>query len=383
MKKYFVLSGVVAAVLVGCTINNPKNELKVVDVAMQEELGQMLYFDPNLSKNKTMSCATCHNPDAGFVDNRDNGIGKMVSLGDDGKSLGDREAPSVAYAKFSPPFHYNEDTKKYVGGQFWDGREMSLSGQAGGPPLNPIEMGMPSKQSVIDRIKENSFYVKTFKKLYGDDIFNNTDKAYLMMTKSIEAFEKTEQFSTFDSKYDKYLKGEYELTRLEDLGRSLFFSNNNTNCSTCHMLKGEDREGETFTNYEYHNIGVPVNQKVRAKNGVKAIDDGLLANPKVTDVNQRGKFKVPTLRNVAVTAPYMHNGVFKDLKTVIEFYDKYNNPNRTINPETHEKWLKAEVENTISKDELKAKKLSDEKVKALVAFLKILTDERYEHLLEK
>ncbi len=378
-----MLSGVVAAILVGCAINEPKGELKAVDVVAQEKLGEMLYFDPNLSKNKTMSCATCHNPDAGFVDNRDNGVEKMVSLGDDGKSLGDREAPSAAYAKFSPPFHFNKKTKKYEGGQFWDGREMSLAGQAGGPPLNPIEMGMPSKQSVIERIKENDVYVQEFKKLYGDDIFKNIDKAYFMMTKSIEAFEKTKQFSTFDSKYDKYLRGEYDLTRLEDLGRSLFFSNNNTNCATCHMLKGEDMEGETFTNYEYHNIGTPINHKVRAKNGVKAIDDGLLANPKVTDKAQRGKFKVPTLRNVAVTAPYMHNGVFKDLKTVIKFYDKYNNHARTINPETGKKWQEPEVSETISKDELKMKKLSDVKVEALVAFLKILTDERFEHLLKK
>ncbi len=101
------------------------------------------------------------------------------------------------------------------------------------------------------------------------------------------------------------------------------------------------------------------------------------------DEKQKGKFKVPTLRNVAVTAPYMHNGVFKELKTVVEFYDKYNNKERTINPETKKEWADPEVAENIALDKLKAKKLSDRKVEALVAFMKLLTDKRYEHLLEK
>ncbi len=101
-------------------------------------LGQALFFDKNLSQNRTQSCSTCHNPNAAFTDDRDNGVAKMASLGDDGKSLGDRQAPSVAYAMFSPQFHYDEKKKKYIGGQFWDGREATLAGQAGGPPLNPV-----------------------------------------------------------------------------------------------------------------------------------------------------------------------------------------------------------------------------------------------------
>lgn len=382
MKTSAILSSVIVVFFLGCVKEPQKAQL---DENLQASLGEILFFDPNLSKNRTQSCSTCHNPETAFVDLRDNGIGKMVSLGDDGVSLGDRQAPTASYAKFSPPFHYDEEKKAYVGGQFWDGREEDLAGQAGGPPLNPIEMGMPDKASIIERIKENSYYVETMQKLYGNDIFKDIDKAYLMMTKSIEAYEKTDFFAPFDSKYDRYLKGEYELTPLEDLGRSLFFSNNNTNCSTCHMLKTEDMPGETFTNYEYRNIGTPENHLVRQKNGSKPgyKDDGLLANPKVDDINQRGKYKVPTLRNVAVTGPYMHNGIFKDLKTVIEFYDKYNNSERDINPETGKKWADAEIKDTISVEELKAKKLTDRKVDALVAFLKLLTDKRYEHLLKE
>ncbi|MFY4820526.1 cytochrome-c peroxidase, partial [Aliarcobacter butzleri] len=349
----------------------------------KEDLGRILFFDVNLSKNRTQSCATCHNPDAGFVDDRDNGVKKMASLGDDGKSLGDRQAPTASYAKFSPTFHFDEKTKKYVGGQFWDGREATLEGQAGGPPLNPIEMGMSDKKAVVDRLKENSLYVDSFKKIFGADIFKNDDKAYEAMTIAIASFERIDEFSPFDSKYDRYLKGEYDLTPLEDLGKSIFFSNNNNSCANCHVLKGEDKEGETFTNYQYHNIGTPANNELRAKNGVKAIDEGLLANSNVSDVAQKGKHKVPTLRNVAVTAPYMHNGVFKDLKTVVEFYDKYNNKDRNIDPETNKPWDEPEVKDNISLQELKANKLTDRKVEALVAFMKLLTDKKYEHLLEE
>lgn len=349
----------------------------------KEDLGRILFFDVNLSKNRTQSCATCHNPNAGFVDDRDNGVKKMASLGDDGKSLGDRQAPTASYAKFSPAFHFDEKAKKYVGGQFWDGREATLEGQAGGPPLNPVEMGMSDKKAVVDRLKENSLYVDSFKKIFGADIFKNDDKAYEAMTIAIASFERTDEFSPFDSKYDRYLKGEYDLTPLEDLGKSIFFSNNNNSCANCHVLKGEDKEGETFTNYQYHNIGTPANNELRVKNGVKAIDEGLLANSNVSDVAQKGKHKVPTLRNVAVTGPYMHNGVFKDLKTVVEFYDKYNNKDRNIDPETNKPWDEPEVKDNISLQELKANKLTDRKVEALVAFMKLLTDKKYEHLLEE
>ncbi|MFW2579656.1 cytochrome-c peroxidase [Aliarcobacter butzleri] len=349
----------------------------------KEDLGRILFFDVNLSKNRTQSCATCHNPNAGFVDDRDNGVKKMASLGDDGKSLGDRQAPTASYAKFSPVFHFDEKAKKYVGGQFWDGREATLEGQAGGPPLNPVEMGMSDKKAVVDRLKENTLYVDSFKKIFGADIFKNDDKAYEAMTIAIASFERTDEFSPFDSKYDRYLKGEYDLTPLEDLGKSIFFSNNNNSCANCHVLKGEDKEGETFTNYQYHNIGTPANNELRAKNGVKAIDEGLLANSNVSDVTQKGKHKVPTLRNVAVTGPYMHNGVFKDLKTVVEFYDKYNNKDRNIDPETNKSWDEPEVKDNISLQELKANKLTDRKVEALVAFMKLLTDKKYEHLLEE
>ncbi len=353
-----------------------------------ETLGRALYFDANLSRNRTQSCATCHSPEHGFADPRENASGKAVSLGDDGRSLGDRNAPTASYAVFSPRFHRNDDGQ-YVGGQFLDGREPDLAGQAGGPPLNPIEMGMPNKASVVMRLRENPVYVAAFERFYGEAIFDQPDLAYRAMAESIAAFEKTDFFAPFDSKYDRHLRGEYELTTLEDLGMTLFFSQQFSNCNVCHQLKPSPaRAGETFSNYEYHNIGTPAHTAARAVNGVPPghIDRGLLENPAVDDPAQAGKFKVPTLRNVAVTGPYMHNGVFKDLRTVVLFYNKYNSKSskRQINPETGQRWRVPEVPDNLSLKELEiGPALKDNRVDALVAFMKLLTDRRYEHLLEE
>ena len=351
-----------------------------------EALGRALYFDVNLSKNRSQSCATCHSPDFGFTDPRGNASGKAVSLGDDGHSLGDRNAPTASYAAFSPGFHRDEKGQ-YVGGQFLDGRENDLAGQAGGPPLNPIEMGMPDRAGVVGRLKENAAYVTAFRSFYGGDIFDRPDDAYRAMTESIAAFEKTDFFAPFDSRYDRYLRGEYQMTVLEDLGMTLFFSQQFSNCNICHQLKPTpNRTGETFSNYQYHNIGVPPNGAVRAVNGMAAdhVDRGLLDNPAIDDPVQAGRFRVPTLRNVAVTGPYMHNGVFKDLRTVVLFYNKYNSKSakRQVNPETGEQWRAPEVPDNLAVKELETgPALDDRRIDALVAFMKTLTDARYEHLL--
>lgn len=353
-----------------------------------EKLGEALFFDVNLSRNRTQACATCHDPENGFVDPRETDAGLAVSLGDDGASLGDRNTPTASYARFSPRFHRNKDGK-FVGGQFLDGREPDLAGQAGGPPLNPIEMGMADKQSVVDRLKENPAYVAAFDKFHGTGILDKPEEAYAAMANSIAAFEKTKFFAPFDSKYDRHLRGEYKLTDQEELGRLLFFSQQFTNCNLCHQLKQfPGQEGETFSNYEYHNIGVPANLEARKHNGVAAdhVDRGLLDNPKVSDAAEAGKFKVPTLRNVAVTGPYMHNGVFKDLRTTVLFYNKYNSraSKRQINPESGEKWRDPEVAENLSMKELETgPALKDKEIDALVAFMKTLTDKRFEHLLEE
>ena len=352
-----------------------------------EALGKALYFDANLSANRSQSCATCHNPETGFADARGNRTGNAVSLGDDGRSLGDRNAPTAAYARFSPRFHKN-DQGEYIGGQFHDGRAPNLADQAAGPPLNPIEMNMPDKAAIVARVRQNPAYAATLETLHGKDIFEDADKTYAAIAEAIAAFERTDEFAPFDSKYDRYLRGEYQMTEQEDLGMTLFFSRQFTNCNRCHQR--QPREGmaeETFSNYAYHNIGAPVNRPVRAANGLgdEYVDRGLLDNPAVNDPAQAGKFKVPTLRNVAVTAPYMHNGVFKDLRTVVLFYNQYNSraARRQINPETGKPWAEPEVRQNLSLEDLEhSPALNDRRIDALVAFMKTLTDRRYEALLE-
>lgn len=348
-----------------------------------EALGGALFFDVTLSKNRTQSCATCHDPAYGFADPRG-----MASIGDDGESLGDRNAPTAAYAAFTPVFHRGEEGQ-WIGGQFLDGRASRLEDQAGGPPLNPIEMGMPDEATVVARLKENPDYVAAFQALFGPDTLEKPETGYAAMTEAVAAFERTPEFAPFDSKYDRFLRGEAELTKQEELGRVLFFSQQFTNCNLCHMVgRSQINPKETFSNYEYRNIGTPENAALRELNGVApgTVDQGLLDNPAVEDASERGKFKVPTLRNVAVTGPYMHNGVFQDLRTVVLFYNQYNTRSeaRKINPETGEPFRPAPAPDTLATEELThGPALDDRRIDALVAFMKTLTDARYEHLLEE
>lgn len=356
------------------------------DLVTKEKLGERLFFDPILSQSQTQSCASCHDPSAAFIDKRSNESNGAGSLGHDNLSLGDRNTPSAAYANLTPDFHKNSEGE-YVGGMFWDGREKDLEGQAGGPPLNPIEMAMTSKEDIAKRLEDNKDYKLAFTALFGAQLFDSAEHVYEALKESIAAFEKTDFFSPFDSKYDRYLKGDYRLSDQEELGMTLFFSQQFTNCNACHLLnKRPLAQNEPFSDYRYHNIGIPINKALRAANKSEQNyqDIGLLNNPHVNDEQHKGKFKTPSLRNVAVTAPYMHNGVFQNLDTVIAFYNQYNSkkPENKINPETNRQWEAPEINANLALDELsKGSALNQQRIDALVAFLNLLTDKRYEHLI--
>lgn len=347
-------------------------------------LGEALFHDPDLSKNRSQSCSTCHAPDAGFADARQiEHIGNDVSLGDDGRSLGGRNAPTAGYAALTPPFSKGNDGD-YRGGFFWDGRARTLEDQAGGPPLNPVEMGMPDKAAVVSRLREDPSYDRSLRMLYGQNVFQDDETTYSAMVNALAEYERGSVFSPFDSKYDRYLRGEEKLTDREELGRVLFFSQQFTNCSICHEVRGPKGLGDAvFSNHKYFNIGVPANPRLAS--GTTGPDTGLAQNPAVLgEPAARGKFKVPSLRNVAVTGPYMHNGVFRDLRTVVLFYVKYNSikKSRQINPETGQEWGAPEVPDNLAMEQLTAgPALDDKRVDAIVAFLKTLTDRRYEPLL--
>lgn len=371
------------------------------DLLELEQLGEALFSDTDLSFNRTQSCATCHDPDRGFVDGRQGTDGSIaaVSRGDDDISLGDRNAPTAAYAAYIFPATLEEGTRARhnkqnanrlyegpLGGLFLDGRAGGLAGQAAGPPLNPLEMGMPDEAAVSERLQEKPEYVAAFREHFGANVFDDPLVAYQAMADAIAAYERTEAFAPFDSKYDRFLRGEAVLSFKENTGKSLFFSEF-TNCAICHQLheNGDPlrKFEETFSGYEFHNIGVPVNEAVRSMNGVQDADPGLAGVPGFEAPEHLGKFKTPTLRNVAVTGPYMHNGVFRDLKTVVLFYEHFVSDDRDTNPETGNEWRAPEHPSTVNRDLLTVGDgMTELEVESLVCFLRTLTDRRYEDLVE-
>ena len=337
--------------------NATRNKKKVA-------LGEQLFTAKSLSRNGTMSCATCHDLTHAMVDVRDK---NSTSFSFDGKSVGDRNAPTAAYAMFSPRFHFDSGEGLYIGGQFLDGRELNLQGQAKGPFINPIEMNMTVAE-VVDKVELNSTLSEPLIEIYGNNIFADDNKAYNAIADSIALFEMSPKFSPFDSKYDHYLSGKATLTDLEQEGLKLF--DGKALCSACHPATTDDGSHPLFTDYSYDNIGVPYNSELnvtRHKHGQKLpIDNGL--GHTVSDTSLNGAFKVSTLRNIAVTGPYMHNGLFKDLKTVVHFYNTRD---------TDASWDKPEVPATINKSELGNLGLSDHEEDAIVAFLETLTDKEF------
>lgn len=366
----------------GMTLSNTE-----FSTAYQAQLGKQLFHDKRLSKDGTQACSSCHNPEHGFIDNRDNQTSHplmhpaAVSLGQDNQSLGDINAPTIAYSAFVPSFHFDKEEKLYKGGLFANGRASNLTEQAKGPFLNPVEM-QSSQQHVIDTIKKH--YPNALQLIYGENIYNDTDFAFTSIAESIAAFEKSKEVSPFDSKFDRVLKGEASFSAQEQRGLDLFKDEKKGNCAACHPVPTtQSTPAESlFTDFSYDNLGVPANKVVRVANGKAANyqDLGLYDNPEVSNPEFKGAFRVSTLRNIAVTAPYMHNGIFNNLETVVHFYNSRDVKGAT-NPETNQPWQTAEVNQTKNTDELGNLMLSDAEIVDIVAFLKTLTDARYEYLL--
>ena len=287
-----------------------------------QQLGKVMYQDKDFSLNKTQSCQTCHHHISGFADptNLRDPYNTMVSLGDDGVSKGGRNAPTSAYAGFSPPLYKNAEGQ-YVGGMFWDGRATGLSKnlgdplaeQAQGPPLNPVEMNMPDKKAVVEEVRKAT-YANLFRRVFGPASLDDVDLAYDNIARAIAAYERSVEVQPFSSRFDAG-----QLSVQETRGLELF----KVNCAKCHSLETTLAKRPLFTNYTYANIGVPNNPKV-------AVDPdpglgGFLASADApedfaSDADaERGKFKTPTLRNVAFTAPYSHNGYFPTLKDIVWF----------------------------------------------------------------
>ncbi|MFN8642416.1 MAG: cytochrome c peroxidase [Candidatus Binatia bacterium] len=261
--------------------DNPMSDDKIA-------LGKLLYFDPRLSKDNTISCASCHNPFHGFTDP------DRVSAGVGGK-LGGRNSPTVMNRLFSKE-------------QFWDGRAKDLEDQAHGPLVNPIEMAMPAHDAVVAKVKGIKGYAPLFKKAYGDEAITMP-----RIAQAIAAYERT--VVTGGSAYDRYLGGDKSAMSESQLrGMAVFLGRGR--CVTCHV-------GFNFSDESYHNLGVGMDRPTP--------DLGRYEVSKRDE--DRGAFKTPTLRNVELTAPYMHDGSESTLVAVVELYDRGGNKNAWLSKE--------------------------------------------------
>lgn len=243
------------------------------------ELGFKLYHDTRLSADNTVSCATCHGLNTGGVDR------KQFSEGISGQ-FGGVNAPTV----------YNS-VLNFV--QFWDGRAADLKEQAAGPPLNPVEMGHASFDNIVASLSEDKEFKKSFDAVYPEGLSQST------ITEAIAEFEKT---LLTPSRFDEYLKGDKKALTMEEIeGYTLFKENN---CATCHV--GSNLGGQS---YEY--MGIKGNYFDFRNTGLTDGDNGRFSVTK--DEADRHCFKTPTLRNVAITYPYMHDGSVTSLEDAIKY----------------------------------------------------------------
>jgi cytochrome c peroxidase len=255
--------------------DNPVTDAKVA-------LGKTLFFDKRLSRDATISCASCHNPDKGWTD------GAPVSTGIKGQK-GTRSAPTVLNAAF-------------MESQFWDGRAKSLEDQAKGPIENPIEMGF-THQEAVQRFSEIQGYKPLFKAAYGDDSVS-IDR----IAKAIATFERT--ILTGNAPYDRWKAGDaHAMSPAAVEGYRLFNDKDRANCAACH-------DGVNFSNSDFHNTGIGGTEPGRSA-----------VTGQGKDV---GAFKTPTLRNLKYTAPYMHDGSKKTIGEAIDLYDLGGIPNPNL-----------------------------------------------------
>jgi cytochrome c peroxidase len=289
MRRIFSPAMLLAALTVPCCLSaaeidpaKPPTGLKPVPVPADNpltpekiELGKQLYFDPRLSRDNTVSCATCHDPEKGWSN------GEAFATGVRGQ-VGGRSAPTIVNAAYSDL-------------QFWDGRADRLEGQALGPIQNPIEMDLPIDEAVA-RLNKIPGYRAAFQKVFGTDVTADG------IAKAIASFERT--CLSGDAPYDRFKEGDTAaLSEAAQRGMKIFFGKGQ--CSSCHV-------GHSFSDFSFHNIGVGMEQEKQD-----------LGRYEVTKLlGDKGGFKTPTLREIARTAPYMHDGRFKALEEVVDYYDK-------------------------------------------------------------
>ncbi len=283
-------------------------------------LGEQLFRDGSLSVSGRLACQTCHRPEFAHAAPP----GDLVSNGGPRMDVpGVRNAPTIRYASFTPPFGY-DDEGAASGGLFRDGRAESLVEQAKQPFLDAREMANATPAAVVERLRRSP-NAAGFRAVFGPAALDDPAGAFSRLAAAIAQYEvENPDFHRFDSKYDAYLAGKATLTAQEERGLALFENPEKGNCAACHpSRRGEDGSPPLFTDFTYDNVGVPRNALIPANADPAYFDLGL-CGPERKDLAARpefcGAFKVPTLRNVARTAPYFHNGAFTDLRDVVDFY---------------------------------------------------------------
>jgi cytochrome c peroxidase len=388
MKSIKVITSTVVGAALGLTLMT----VTAQPLSPVEQLGKALFFDPNLSTPPGQSCAVCHAPETGFTGpDSDINAGQAVYPGVVHVRAGNRKPPTAAYGGDSPVLYWEDVEGLWLGGMFWDGRATGwtlddpLAEQAMGPFLNPLEQNTPQMRLVIIRVA-NSSYAPLFEQVWGPgslDFKKDVAGTYVLIARSIAAYERSGEVNPFTSKYDYYLKGQATLTPQEADGLALF--EGKAMCSACHISEeGPNGEPPLFTDFSYDNLGVPKNplnpfySATRNFNpaGAAWIDPGLggflqgAGYPEAAYMAEWGKQKVPTLRNVAkVPYPgfvkaYGHNGFFKSLEDITHFYNT-----RDVEP-----WPAPEVPVNVNTDELGNLGLTPAEEAALVEFMKTLSD---------
>jgi cytochrome c peroxidase len=291
--------------------DNPQSPEKIA-------LGKRLFNDKRFSADGSVSCASCHHPDKAFTD------GLPVAQGLNGQ-LGTRNTPTVLNAAFYETL-------------FLDGRANSLENQVLGPFVNPIEHGLLNHQAIVNVVKNDSIYTQQFKKVFAVQKYEiNID----YVTKAIASFERT--LISGDSLFDRYLFGRDHSVLSDNAERGLEIFKNKGNCVTCHEISWNNA---LFTDNRFYNIGVgfkhlmPVlDEFIASINQGNNPDDSPLTALQRSELGRFtvtknladiGKFKTPTLRNIALTAPYMHDGSMLTLEEVVEHYDKGGDKNKLI-----------------------------------------------------
>jgi cytochrome c peroxidase len=294
-------------------------------------LGKMLFADPRLSPSGALACTSCHDPLRAF--GPPNALPVQMG-GLDGRQPGRRAVPSVRYLQAVPPFTEHsfgsgdegDDSidNGPTGGLDWDGRVDSGHEQARVPLLTSYEMANGSPEGVADKALAAG-YGPAFAAIYGQAILDDKGRLFAAILKAFEVYEQDwRTFYPYSSKYDAYLRGETTLSPAEARGLSLFERRDKGNCSSCHVSRpGADGTPPQLTDYGLIALGVPRNPAIPANADPGYFDLGL-CGPLRTDFGDRagycGRFRTPTLRNVATRRTFFHNGVVHSLRDAVAFY---------------------------------------------------------------